>query len=192
MFVLGVDPGLSRCGYAIVEPGARGGGRAVCIGVIRTATTDPTPVRLAEIQREFRGLLREYHPAVVSVERIFFQNNVRTAVSVAQAIGVICAESISHGADVVEYSPNQVKSAVAGDGRADKTAMTHMVQTLLGLSTPPKPADAADAAALALCHLAHDPSGFVKNRHSAQKDAAQKDAAQKDAAQKHVAQKAVI
>jgi len=111
--------------------------------------------------------MREYHPAVVSVERIFFQNNVRTAVSVAQVSGLIIAESISGGADVVEYSPNQVKSAVAGDGRADKLQMQEMVQVLLNLSAIPKPADAADAAALALCHLANDPSGFLQNRVSA-------------------------
>lgn len=167
MFVLGIDPGLSRCGYAVIEAGSRSGGRAVAIGVISTAPSGETPHRLAEIQREVRGLMREFHPAVVAVERIFFQNNVRTAVSVAQVSGLVIAEAIAGGADVAEYSPNQVKAAVAGDGRADKAQMQAMVRTLLGLSETPKPADAADAAALALCHLAHDPSGFVKNRVSA-------------------------
>ncbi len=167
MFVLGIDPGLSRCGYAVIEPGSRGGGRAVTLGVITTPPAQATPHRLAEIQREIRALIREYHPAVVAVERIFFQNNVRTAVSVAQVSGLVIAEAISGGSDVAEYSPNQVKSAVAGDGRADKRQMQEMVQVLLGLSSVPKPADAADAAALALCHLAHDPSGFLSNRISA-------------------------
>ena len=111
--------------------------------------------------------MREYHPAVVAVERIFFQNNVSTAVSVAQVSGVVIAESIAAGADVAEYSPNQIKAAVAGDGRADKRQMQDMVKVLLNLSSAPKPADAADAAAIALCHLANDPSGFVKNRVSA-------------------------
>lgn len=95
---------------------------------------------------------------VVSVERLFFQNNVRTAVGVAQASGIALAEAAARGAAVVQYSPSAVKSVVAGDGRADKAQVQAMVQMLLGLPEPPKPADAADAAALALCHLAHDPS----------------------------------
>ncbi len=167
VFVLGIDPGLSRCGFAVIEPDGRGSGRAVAIGVITTPPADPTPNRLAEIQREVRSLIREYHPTVVAVERIFFQNNVRTAVSVAQVSGLVIAESIAGGADVAEYSPNQIKAAVAGDGRADKQQMQDMVKVLLKLSTTPKPADAADAAAIALCHLANDPSGFMKNRVSA-------------------------
>lgn len=167
VFVLGIDPGLSRCGFAVIEPDGRGRGRAVAIGVITTPPADPTPNRLAEIQREIRSIMREYHPAVVAVERIFFQNNVSTAVSVAQVSGIVIAESITAGADVAEYSPNQIKAAVAGDGRADKRQMQDMVKVLLNLSSAPKPADAADAAAIALCHLANDPSGFVKNRVSA-------------------------
>ena len=139
----------------------------MAIGVITTPPGEPTPARLAEVQREVRSIIREYHPAVVAVERIFFQNNVRTAVSVAQVSGVVIAESIAGGADVAEYSPNQIKAAVAGDGRADKRQMQEMVKVLLNLSSFPKPADAADAAAIALCHLANDPSGFVTNRVSA-------------------------
>ncbi len=165
---MGIDPGLSRCGFAVIEPDGRGRGRAVAIGVITTPPADPTPHRLAEVQREVRSLIREYHPAVVAVERVFFQNNVRTAVSVAQVSGLVIAESIAGGSDVAEYSPNQIKAAVAGDGRADKRQMQDMVKVLLNLSTFPKPADAADACAVALCHLANDPSGFVANRVSTQ------------------------
>lgn len=162
MFVLGVDPGLSRCGYAVVEPGRRvGQARAVAIGVIRTDAARPHPARLVELQRELRALLVEFEPAVVSVERIFSQRNVRTVVGVSQASGIILAEAASRGAAVVEYSPNEVKAAVTGDGSADKVAVTAMVQALLGLAAPPRPADAADAAALALCHLAHDPTGRI-------------------------------
>lgn len=164
---MGIDPGLSRCGFAVVEPDGRGRGRAEAIGVITTATGESTAARLAEVQREVRSLIRDYHPAVVAVERIFFQNNVRTAVSVAQVSGVVIAESAAGGADVAEYSPNQIKAAVTGDGRADKRQMQDMVKVLLNLSTHPRPADAADAAAIALCHLANDPSGFVANRISA-------------------------
>ncbi|MEL7155594.1 MAG: crossover junction endodeoxyribonuclease RuvC [Actinomycetota bacterium] len=158
MFVLGVDPGLSRCGYAVLESMGRGKARAVAMGVIRTAPADPVPARLAELQGELRGLLEEFGPVVVAVERIFFQNNVRTAVGVAQASGLAMAESARRGIEVVEYSPTAVKSVVAGDGRAEKVQVQTMVQMLLGLAQPPKPADAADAAALALCHLAHDPT----------------------------------
>lgn len=95
---------------------------------------------------------------VVSVERIFFQNNMRTAVGVAQASGLALALAAKRKIHVAQYSPSQVKSVVAGDGKADKVQVQEMVQILLGLSEIPKPADAADAAALALCHLAYDPS----------------------------------
>jgi crossover junction endodeoxyribonuclease RuvC len=160
VFVLGVDPGLSRCGYAVIEPGPRvGQSRAVAIGVIRTSPDHDLPQRLVVLQRELRSLLVEFGPSVVAVERIFFQHNVRTAVGVSQASGIILAEAAVAGAAVVQYSPNEVKAAVTGDGAADKAAVTAMVRTLLGLRRSPRPADAADAAALALCHLAHDPTG---------------------------------
>ena len=156
MFVLGIDPGLSRCGYAVIEP-VGPGARAVALGVLRTAPTDPLPRRLAELQTELRGLIEEFAPAVVSVERVFFQVNVRTAMSVGQASGLALAEAARSGAEVHQYTPNEVKSAVTGDGAADKTQVQTMVQTLLGLRSRPEPPDVADAAALALCHLAHAP-----------------------------------
>jgi crossover junction endodeoxyribonuclease RuvC len=164
VFVLGVDPGLSRCGYcvldaAVVPP------RAVALGVIRTPSSDPVPVRLAELQAELRALLHEFAVAVVVVERVLFQVNVRTAMSVGQASGIAMAEAVQAGATVVEYSPNQVKQAVAGWGAADKVQVQQMVQTLLGLSVLPEPADAADAAALALTFLAHDGHG-TSRRHA--------------------------
>ena len=154
MFVLGIDPGVSRCGYACVQA-TKSGPHAVAIGVIRTAKDDPLAVRLAELQAELRGIFDEYGPEVLAIERVLFQKNVRTAMSVGQASGVALAEAATRGMEVVEYSPNEVKLAVAGHGGADKDQMQRMVKTLLGLSTVPKPADAADAAGLALCHLAH-------------------------------------
>ena len=154
--MLGIDPGLSRCGYGAVGAGAPGA-RATAIGVLRTAPADPLPQRLAELQRELRALILELSPDVVAVERVFFQVNVRTAMSVGQASGLAMAEAVAAGCEVAQYSPNEVKLAVAGDGAADKTQVQTMVQRLLGLAAPPKPADAADAAALALCHLAHAP-----------------------------------
>jgi crossover junction endodeoxyribonuclease RuvC len=156
VFVLGIDPGLSRCGYGCIEARV-GGHKAVALGVIRTSPDDPLPARLAELQREVRSLLAEYRPQVVAVERVFFQVNVRTAMSVGQASGLAMAEASAAGCEVVQYSPNEVKLAVAGDGAADKAAVQRMVQTLLGLAEIPRPPDAADAAALALCHLAHAP-----------------------------------
>ena len=157
MFVLGIDPGLSRCGYAVIAPAPGGRGTPVAMGVLRTSPDEETPVRLAQLHTDLNELLDDFNPVVVSVERIFFQNNVRTAVGVAQASGLALALAAGRGIAVAQYSPNQVKSVVAGDGQAQKGQVQEMVQALLGLATRPKPADAADAAALALCHLAHDP-----------------------------------
>ena len=116
-----------------------------------------TPERLVELKRDLTDLLDEFSPAVISVERIFFQNNTKTAVGVAQASGLALVLGAERGMLVAQYSPSEVKAVVAGDGRADKKQVQAMVQMLLSLESPPRPADAADAAALALCHLAHDP-----------------------------------
>lgn len=156
MYVLGIDPGLSRCGYGVVEATASGP-RAVAAGVLRTDPEAPVPHRLAEIQVDLRRLLEEHRPAVVAIERVLFQVNVRTAIGVAQAAGLAMAEGVAAGCEVAEYSPNQVKQAVAGVGGATKDQMERMVQTLLGISQPLRPVDAADAVAIALCHLAHAP-----------------------------------
>lgn len=157
MFVLGIDPGLSRCGYGAVESRPGGGARAVAVGVLRTPPSAPVPERLAELQHELRALIAELRPDAVAVERVFFQSNVRTAIGVAQASGLALAEAYAAGAAVAEYSPNQVKEAVAGWGGAGKDEVERMVRTLLGIDQPLRPVDAADAAALALCHLAHAP-----------------------------------
>ena len=151
--MLGVDPGLSRCGYGAVRADSSAT-RAIAIGVIRTAASTPLPNRLAELQLELRDLLAELKPDVVAVERIFFQNNVRTAMSVGQASGLAMAEAVAAGCEVVQYSPNEVKLAVTGDGSADKAQVQEMVRRLLGLSAVQKTADAADAAAIAPWSLA--------------------------------------
>lgn len=157
MRVLGIDPGLTRCGYAVVDGRGPGAASAVTMGVIRTASTDELPYRLASLRTELVSLIEEFEPDVVSVERVFFQTNVRTAMSVGQASGLALCEAAAAGCVVAQYTPNEVKSAVAGFGGASKQQMQKMVQTRLKLSTLPKPADAADAAALALCHLATAP-----------------------------------
>ena len=157
LVVLGIDPGLTRCGFAAVQANGPGGAIALSLGVIKTPPSDPLPKRLAELRHEFAALMREFRPHVVAVEQVFFQNNVRTAMSVGQASGLALAEAWACGCEVVQYTPNQVKGAVAGWGAADKLQVQKMVQARLGLSGIPKPADAADAAALALCHLAMAP-----------------------------------
>lgn len=156
LVVLGIDPGLTRCGYAVLH--SQGNAvRPLSLGVIRTPADMPLPNRLAELQRELKALLVEFSPQAVAVEQVFFQTNVRTAMSVGQASGLALAEAAAFGCDVMQFTPNQVKDSVAGWGGADKAQVQKMVQARLGLSTPPKPADAADAAALALCYLAAAP-----------------------------------
>ena len=157
MFVLGIDPGLSRCGYGALEERSGGGATPVAVGVLTTPPKSPLPDRLAELQRELRALIAETRPDVVVVERVFFQVNVRTAMSVGQASGLAMAEAINAGCEVAQYGPNEVKQAVAGWGGAGKDEMERMVQMLLGIDKPLRPVDAADAVALALCHLAHAP-----------------------------------
>jgi len=159
MFVMGIDPGLSRCGYGVVErdPAARSGMRAVTAGVITTPTDQPTGHRLAALAREAQALLAEFDPAVVAVERVLFQSNARTAMAVGQASGIFLAAAAEHGAELVEYSPNEVKMAVTGYGAADKTQVQAMVATILGLAEVPRPPDVADALALAICHIGRAP-----------------------------------
>jgi crossover junction endodeoxyribonuclease RuvC len=155
--VLGIDPGLTRCGYAVVDADGPRGGVAVALGVIRTPKGEAVPRRLAMLREEFARLIRDFSPDVVAVEQVFFQVNVRTAMGVGQASGLALAEAAHAGCDVVQYTPSQIKDAVAGWGAAPKEQVQQMVKARLGLTAPPQPADAADAAALALCHLAMAP-----------------------------------
>jgi crossover junction endodeoxyribonuclease RuvC len=155
--VLGIDPGLTRCGYAVVDGRGPGSATAISLGVIRTPAAAELPHRLASLRDELVALITEFGPDVVAVERVFFQVNVRTAMSVGQASGLALCEAAAAGCEVVQYTPNEVKDAVAGYGNAGKEQVQKMVQTRLKLSRPPKPADAADAAALALCYLATSP-----------------------------------
>lgn len=157
MIVLGIDPGLTRCGYAVISIDGSRSPRALALGVIRTRPTTPLPTRLAELRAELAALIGQYRPDAVAVEQVFFQTNVRTAMSVGQASGLALAEAAAAGCRVEQYTPNQVKNAVAGWGGAGKEQVQKMVQARLGLATVPDPPDAADAAALALCHLALAP-----------------------------------
>jgi crossover junction endodeoxyribonuclease RuvC len=157
MFVLGIDPGVSRCGYGCVTAAPGGVLQARAVGVITTPPADPLPQRLAQLQGELQSLIAELAPEVVVVERVFFQTNVRTAMSVGQASGLALAAASAAGCEVAQYTANEVKQAVAGYGGADKGQVQRMVQRLLALAEVPKPADAADALALAVCHLTRAP-----------------------------------
>ena len=158
MFVLGIDPGLSRCGYGCVESDGRASTAvAVSVGVLTTPPSAPLPERLATLDHDLRALLADLKPQAVAVERLFFQVNARTAMAVGQASGLVLAAAAGAGCEVAQYTPNEVKQAVAGYGSAPKEQVQRMVQALLRLPTPPRPADAADALALALCHLAMAP-----------------------------------
>ena len=156
MFVLGIDPGLSRCGFGAVRR-LKGKSVAVEHGVLSTPPDDELPARLGSLNAQMRSLLDRLAPDVVVVERVFFQTNVRTAMGVAQASGLALAMAFERGCDVVQYTSNEVKLAIAGYGGADKAQMQRMVQRILNLESLPKPADAADALALALHHLAIAP-----------------------------------
>lgn len=158
MFVLGIDPGLSRCGYGLVAASS-GAGRpgadltAVAAGVLETDPTSPLPERLRLLRDELHRLMAEHRPDVVAVERVFFQVNARTAMSVGQASGLALAEAAAAGCEVAQYTSNEVKQALAGWGAADKEQVRRMVAGALGLASVPGPPDVADALALALCHL---------------------------------------
>jgi crossover junction endodeoxyribonuclease RuvC len=150
--VLGIDPGVSCCGYGAVRSRNGSGWEAVVCGVIRTPPSDPLPMRLAALERELSALVAELGPAAMAVERVLFQANARTAMSVGQASGLALTVAARAGVPVTDYSPNEVKLAVAGYGGAAKEQVQSMVTKVLGLDSIPRPADAADALALAVCH----------------------------------------
>jgi crossover junction endodeoxyribonuclease RuvC len=155
--VLGIDPGLTRCGLGVVD-GAPGRVALVDVGVARTAATDELGPRLVALERVFEQWLDDHRPDVVAVERVFAQANVRTVMGTAQAgaVAVVCAAR--RGLPVVLHTPSEVKAAVTGSGRADKVQVGLMVARLLRLPGPPSPADAADALALAICSVWRAPA----------------------------------
>ena len=160
MFVLGIDPGLSRCGYGLVEKRGRDlldAGH----GVFKTPPTDELPYRLAAMNFMMREFMALHRPAVVVVERVFFQTNARTAMGVAQASGLALAAAVDVGAAVIQYTSNEVKQSITGFGGATKDQVQRMVARMLSLAEVPKPADAADALALALHHIGQAPFGRV-------------------------------
>ena len=152
MLILGIDPGTAITGYGLV----RSDGDNLVLedyGVITTLSGSPLPARLQRIYRELRALIEERSPMAVAVEEIFFSRNVRTALTVGQARGVVLLAAAEAGLAVHEYTPLQVKQAIVGYGRATKDQVQQMIKMLLGLETIPQPDDAADAIAVAICHI---------------------------------------
>ena len=153
MRVLGVDPGLTRCGLGVVDslPGRRV--QLVAVGVARSAADDDVAIRLSRIGAEVEIWLDTHRPDAVAVERVFAQHNVRTVMGTAQVSGVVMAAAAARGIPVALHTPSEVKASVTGNGRAPKAQVQQMVARILGLAELPTPADAADALALAICHL---------------------------------------
>src|SRR5580704_13712605 len=153
MRVLGVDPGLTRCGLGVIEGEPGRALRLISTDVIRTPAGDDIGARLLALEVQLDEWLARYQPDAVAVERVFSQHNVRTVMGTAQAgaVAIVCAAR--RGVPVALHTPSEVKAAVTGSGRADKRQVTEMVRRLLRLADPPRPADSADALALAICHL---------------------------------------
>jgi crossover junction endodeoxyribonuclease RuvC len=151
--VLGIDPGLTRCGVGVVDGAPGRQLHLVDVGVVRTAAGLPVALRLLAIERELEVWVERSQPDAVAVERVFSQHNVRTVMGTAQASAVAMLVAARHGLPVALHTPSEVKAAVSGSGRADKAQVALMVTRLLRLSETPRPADASDALALAICHL---------------------------------------
>ncbi|TQM04134.1 crossover junction endodeoxyribonuclease RuvC [Pseudonocardia kunmingensis] len=152
MRVLGVDPGLTRCGLGVVDGSGGRRVRAVAVDVVRTPPDAPLPERLLAVGVEVERWIERHRPDVVAVERVFSQHNVRTVMGTAQVSGVVAMLAAKAGLAVAFHTPSEVKAAVTGEGRAGKEQVTAMVTRLLALEEAPRPADAADALALAICH----------------------------------------
>lgn len=153
MRVLGIDPGLTRCGVGVVEGTPGRPCKLVAYYVVYTESDDELPLRLLHLDTALTELVAEHKPDAVAVERVFAQHNVQTVTGTAQASGIGILAGARAGLPVQTYTPSEVKAAITGSGRADKAQMTAMVTRLLGMEAPPRPADAADALAIAICHV---------------------------------------
>lgn len=151
MLTLGVDPGTALLGYGVIA--GQDDPAAVDFGAIETSSKEPMPERLVRLYDTFGSILDRHQPDVLAIEQLFFARNVTTALAVGQARGVVLLAAAQRGLSVYEYKPNEVKLAIAGYGGADKTQMQEMVRMALNLEAVPKPDDAADALAVALCHV---------------------------------------
>lgn len=150
--IIGVDPGLTRCGFAVVEMQPNRTGTSLHVEVKGTSSDQDLAERILAIQRAAEELLDRFAPDVLAIERVFSSNNAPTAIATAQASGVVIAAAAARGIPVAWHTPSEVKAAVTDDGRADKNAVARMVQRILSLPSLPKPVDATDAYAVAICH----------------------------------------
>lgn len=171
MRVMGVDPGLTRCGLSVVESGRGRQIVALDVDVVRTPSDTPVSKRLLTISDAVEHWLDTHHPDVMAIERVFSRLNVTTVMGTAQAGGVIALAAARRGIDVHFHTPSEVKAAVTGNGAADKTQVTAMVTRILALQAKPTPADAADALALAICHCWRAP--MIARMAAAEAQAAQ-------------------
>ncbi|MFC1717461.1 crossover junction endodeoxyribonuclease RuvC [Candidatus Poribacteria bacterium] len=153
MITLGIDPGTATTGYGIVRDAPDGRLYEICHGVVRTDPKTPYPLRLKAIHDELTAVIEQYKPQAIAIEELFFNKNVSSAILVGQARGVVILTGVLADLELSEYTPLQVKEAVTGYGRAEKIQVQQMVKTLLGLTEIPRPDDAADALAVAICHL---------------------------------------
>ena len=165
MRVMGIDPGLTRCGLSVVQAGRGRSVIPVAVGVVRTPSDSDIAHRLLELSEAANDWLDQYQPDVVAIERIFERGNVSTVMNTAHGVGVLMLAAAQRGIDVHLYTPSEVKKAISGNGRADKKQMTAMITRILGLTEAPKPADAADALALAVCHCWRAPL-LITNREA--------------------------
>jgi len=156
MKTMGIDPGTAITGYCVLEESSGNTPNVITFGCIRTSKKETAEKRLSLIHDELRKLIKEFKPDNIAVERLFFGSNAKTAMSVGQARGVILLAATKAGLNISEYSPQEVKIALTGYGRADKKQIQQMVKRVLGLKVVPKPDDAADALAIALCHINTD------------------------------------
>ena len=151
--VLGVDPGLTRCGVGVIEGAPGSQLRLINVGVILTPSTTALELRLLQLERELTQWVEDNRPDVVAVERVFSQHNVRTVMGTGQAAGIALLIAAKAGIPVMMHTPSEVKASVTGSGRANKAQVATMVQNILRLESIPKPVDATDALALAICHI---------------------------------------
>ena len=150
--VLGIDPGLTRCGLGCVDVDPRRQVRLVEVGVVHTPPSQSPELRLLTITEAVEDWIARLAPSVVSIERVFAQDNLRSVIGVAQVMGTAMATAARAGLEVAQHTPSEAKAAVTGSGTADKSQVQAMVTRILGLDAPPRPADAADALAQAICH----------------------------------------
>lgn len=162
MRILGIDPGIATVGFGVIDAD-RGRQKYVTCGIISTPAHTPLSARLDQIYTDLEQIFEAFQPDAISIEELFFKNNITTGIPVAHGRGVILLAAYRHGIPVFEYTPLQVKQAVVGYGKADKKQVIDMVRRILNMPSPPKPDDAADAVAMAICHARSSTSLLTKN-----------------------------